>query len=420
MKHKKLKSFVAMICTLLLSSLLSSCGKAPDGSSKKTSGHDDKEASLSSVKNDATTGSKDLTNSHEIYLAGGCFWGVEAYIDRLPGVLSTDVGYANGNTEDPSYEDVCYRNTGHAETVHVVFDPKKLPLPELLRAFFEVVDPTTKDRQGNDRGSQYRSGIYYVDKADLPVIEKFMQTLASKYSKPILTEVLPLKNYYKAEEYHQKYLEKNPNGYCHINVGLADSFVVETTPAADRSSAAPESGAKPEESTAPGADAGLAADADQNTDAQIRAHNYTKPDDATLKSKLSKLQYKVTQEDFTESPFSNEYDHTFKPGIYVDIVTGEPLFVSDDKFNSGCGWPAFSRPITPDVVTLHEDKSHGMERVEVRSRSGDSHLGHVFPDGPAESGGLRYCINSASLRFIPYDKMDEEGYGYLKQLVKKD
>ena len=324
-------------------------------------------------------------NLHTIYLAGGCFWGIEAYMKKLPGVRDTDVGYANGNTENPTYEQVCYDNTGHAETVKVVYDPALISTEQLLDGFFKVVDPTSINRQGNDRGSQYRSGIYYVDEADKAIAESAAARQKEKYKDPVVTEILPLNQFYLAEDYHQDYLDKNPGGYCHINLNAADEFIGEE---------------------------GLGMSDDLSV--LIRPEDYPVPDDQVLKEKLTDIQYQVTQNNDTERPYTNEYAATFDKGIYVDVVTGEPLFSSEDKFESGCGWPSFSKPIIPEVVTEHTDTSFNMKRTEVRSRAGDTHLGHVFDDGPKDLGGLRYCINSASIRFIPFDDLETEGYGYLK------
>ncbi|WP_418578591.1 peptide-methionine (S)-S-oxide reductase MsrA [Hungatella sp.] len=326
-------------------------------------------------------------NLHTIYLAGGCFWGIEAYMKKLPGVRDTDVGYANGNTENPTYEQVCYDNTGHAETVKVVYDPALISTEQLLDGFFKVVDPTSINRQGNDRGSQYRSGIYYVDEADKAIAESAAARQKENYKDPVVTEILPLNQFYLAEDYHQDYLDKNPGGYCHINLNAADEFIGEE---------------------------GLGMSDDLSV--LIRPEDYPVPDDQVLKEKLTDIQYQVTQNNDTERPYTNEYAATFDKGIYVDVVTGEPLFSSEDKFESGCGWPSFSKPIIPEVVTEHTDTSFNMKRTEVRSRAGDTHLGHVFDDGPKDLGGLRYCINSASIRFIPFDDLETEGYGYLKPL----
>lgn len=328
----------------------------------------------------------DLTATNEIYLAGGCFWGLEEYMSRIDGVVDATVGYANGTTENPTYEEVCYSGTGHAETVHVKYDSNVISLGEILEYFFRVVDPTSVNKQGNDKGTQYRSGIYYTDEADLLVIEQAIKKQDASYSDPIATEVLPLNGYYLAEEYHQDYLKKNPNGYCHIDVSLADEPLK-----------------KPQLKTE-----GIVIDLSL----------YPKPDDETIRDMLTEEQYKVTQDSDTEYAFSGDYFDNFDAGIYVDIVTGEPLFSSADKFESGCGWPSFSKPIAPDVVTEHEDTSFNMVRVEVRSRTGDSHLGHVFTDGPKDKGGLRYCINSASIKFIPLVLMEGEGYGYLLEYTE--
>lgn len=317
----------------------------------------------------------------EIYLAGGCFWGTEHFIRQIHGVRDTEVGYANGTTAQPSYEDVCYNNTGHAETVRVIYDARVVPLAELLAFYFKSIDPTSVNRQGNDRGTQYRTGIYYTDDRDVPVIMQEIRSIQTQYNKPIAVEVAPLANFYAAEEYHQDYLKKHPGGYCHIS---PDVFAL--------------------------------VQQQQNTASSERTE-WSKPDDATLRKKLSRLQYAVTQQGATEPPFQNEYDREFRPGIYCDVTTGEPLFVSSAKYDSGCGWPAFSRPIDDRVLTSVSDFSHGMVRTEVRSRTSGAHLGHVFNDGPAASGGLRYCINSASLRFIPKEQMEAEGYGAYVPLV---
>lgn len=365
-----------LLAAVLVSGLLAGCAAA----SGNTTGMEGEEENMSVNTENKMT---DEENLHTIYLAGGCFWGVEAYMKKLPGVKDTEVGYANGNTENPTYEEVCYNNTGHAETVKVVYDTQLITTQQLLDGFFKVVDPTSVNKQGNDRGSQYRSGIYYVDEEDRDIAEKVLAEQEKRNDVPVVTELLPLSNFYPAEEYHQDYLDKNPGGYCHINLNSADEFIKEE---------------------------GLGA---EDLSGLIRPEDYTVPEDEELRESLTDIQYAVTQLNETERPFMNEYDEEFRKGIYVDIVTGEPLFSSEDKFDSGCGWPSFSKSIVPEVVNEKEDTSHNMNRTEVRSRVGDSHLGHVFNDGPAESGGLRYCINSASIRFIPYENMEEEGYGFL-------
>lgn len=313
----------------------------------------------------------------DIYLAGGCFWGVEKYIGLIRGVQATEVGYANGKTADPSYEQVCSGSTGHAETVKTTYNPNTIPLEFLLRLFMEVIDPTSLNRQGNDRGSQYRSGIYYSDPQDKATCQRIIEEFQPLYDRPIVVEVLPLENYYPAEEYHQKYLEKSPGGYCHIGPARFDKAAK----------------------------------------AVVDPSLYAKKSQEDLAQILSPLSFSVTQKNATEPPFDNAYWQEFRPGIYVDITTGEPLFLSTDKFDSGCGWPSFAKPLDPNVLEEKVDASHGMIRTEIRSRLGDAHLGHVFDDGPTEQGGLRYCINSASLRFIPKEAMVDEGYGHLIDLL---
>lgn len=312
----------------------------------------------------------------EIYLAGGCFWGVEAYMARIYGVYNVTVGYANGNTENPTYQNVIYDNTGHAEAVHVLYDPNIVDLETLLDYYFRVIDPTSLNKQGNDVGDQYRTGIYYTSDEDVAIINNKINEVSDKYEKPIVVEVLPLENYFLAEEYHQDYLEKNPNGYCHIDIEEALEVII-----------------------------------DENL--------YSKPSDEELRKTLTPEQYAVTQENNTERAFSNEYWDLFEPGIYVDVATNEPLFSSNDKYDSQCGWPSFTKPIASDVVTYHDDTSYNMVRTEVRSRVGDSHLGHVFNDGPVDKGGYRYCINSASIKFIPLENMSSEGYDYLVGTIRK-
>ena len=329
---------------------------------------------------DNTTSSKEQKMTMEskqeqriIYLAGGCFWGLEAYMERIQGVTDAVSGYANGKGDTTNYQ--LLHATDHAETVKVTYDPNKISLDKLLQYYFRVIDPTSINKQGNDRGRQYRTGIYYQNEQDKAVIEAALKTLQSKYQEPIQIEVEPLKNYVEAEEYHQDYLKKNPNGYCHIDIKKADEPLIDDK-------------------------------------------KYLKPSDAELKQKLTALQYDVTQGKHTERSFSNEYWDNFAPGIYVDITTGEPLFSSKDKFESGCGWPSFTKPIAAEVAEYQKDNSFNMTRIEVLSRSGHAHLGHVFDDGPRDKGGLRYCINSASIKFIPLDEMEKQGYGDLIPFVK--
>ncbi len=314
-----------------------------------------------------------VENLKEIHFAGGCFWGVEEYFSRVPGVYDVVSGYANGNTENPSYEEVCYKNTGHAETVKISYDPNIVSLKTLTEHLFKIINPTLKNRQGNDVGSQYRTGVYYTDESDQPVIQEVFTTEQQKYDQPIVTELKPLENFYEAEDYHQDYLQKNPDGYCHVDFSSLD-------------------------------------DLNETASVKVDPSKYSKPSDEELRKKLTTQQYAVTQQADTEPAFENEYFSNHSAGLYVDVATGEPLFSSKDKYESGCGWPSFTKPIDPDVIVENEDTSFGMTRTEVRSRVGNSHLGHVFNDGPSDKGGLRYCINSLALKFIPYDQMAEEGY----------
>ncbi|SUT92341.1 peptide methionine sulfoxide reductase [[Actinobacillus] rossii] len=312
-------------------------------------------------------------NIRDIYLAGGCFWGIEAYMERIYGVKNVTSGYANGKTDKTHYQII--NKTDHAETVHITYDANKISLEKLLKYYFQVIDPTSINKQGNDRGRQYRTGIYYQNEQDKAIILKELEIQQKKYKDKIQIEVEPLKHYILAEEYHQDYLKKNPNGYCHLDLNQAEHVIIDP-------------------------------------------NDYPKPSDTELKAKLTPLQYSVTQKKNTEHSFSNEYWDNKETGLYVDITTGEPLFSSRDKYDSGCGWPSFTKPIDPNVVTYQKDTSFNMVRTEVLSRSGKAHLGHVFDDGPKDKGGLRYCINSAAIKFIPLEKMEKENYGYLINLIK--
>ena len=326
----------------------------------------------------------------EIYFAGGCFWGTEHFMKQIRGVEHTQVGYANGKTNlpPPTYEQVSTGRTGFVETVKVTYDAREADLKLLIALFFRTIDPTSLDKQGNDRGTQYRTGIYYTDPHDRAVIRQTVETLSAGYDRPVVVEIEPLHNFYPAEEYHQDYLDKHPGGYCHISPELFD-FARKAN--------------------------------EKNTPGTPRAEKkFQKPADTLLRARLTAEQYAVTQKNATEPAFENAYWNEKREGIYVDITTGEPLFISADKFDSGCGWPSFSKPIAESLVVKKNDLSHDMQRVEVRSTTGNSHLGHLFHDGPADKGGWRYCINSASLRFIPRAKMKEEGYAdYIPLLEKK-
>lgn len=327
----------------------------------------------------------EINNQEKIIFAGGCFWCTEGEFSHPRGIVSAISGYADSEKDSPSYEEVSSGRVRAREAVEVTYDKYQISLEEVLDKYWQHIDPTDKDGQFADKGYQYTTAIYYTTEEQKNLIERSKEELekSQKFNGPIMTLVLPFVNFYPAEEYHQNFKDKNKDRYESYREGSGRNSFIKL----------------------------------HWQDGSVSQREISDKQEK-LKT-LTPLQYKVTQEEATEPPFENEYNNNKEVGIYVDIVSGEALYLSTDKYDSGTGWPSFSKPIDENALALKTDNFLFYSRTEVRSKIADSHLGHVFSDGPKESGGMRYCMNSAAMRFVPLSDMEKEGYTQYVQLLKQ-